>query len=239
MKINELYAEIPRWKNKVRTNPVTSCWEWLGYLDRQGYGVSSNVRVPNTQAVHRISYTLLVGTIPEGLTIDHECEVRHCINPEHLNPCTIIENIMAGAERRRLRLWQGPQATAAQLRRAKGICPSGHVLAEVGTLPRLKNGKRKDERCKACQHETQRKHREKAGIATGKVRGAYGDREKAPKSGYKGVSWVRAKSKWKVAVYFKGKNYYGGEYSPEDVHLAGQEAQEIREALESGGYTQS
>lgn len=239
MKINELYSEIPRWKNKVRTNPVTGCWEWLGYLDRQGYGVSSNVRVPNTQAVHRISYTLLVGTIPEGLTLDHVCEVRHCVNPEHLNPCTAIENIKAGAERRRLRLWQGPQATATQLRKAKGICPSGHVLSEVGTLPRLKKGKRQDVRCKACQHETQRKHREKVGIATGKVRGAYGKRPKTPKSGYKGVSWNSAESKWFVAVYFKGRNYYGGVYLPDQVHLAAAKAQSIREALESGGYTQS
>lgn len=239
MNIKHLKEEFPKWETKVRVNPYKGCWEWLGTLDRDGYANGSSIKAPNTKRAHRVVYRVLVGEIPSDITLDHECEVRHCVNPEHLTPCTLEDNIKAGAERRRLRLWQGPMATQAQLRKAKGVCQHGHVLSEVGTLPRLKNGKRQDDRCKACQHETQRKHREKAGIATGKARGAYGDREKAPKSGYKGVSWVRAKSKWKVAVYFKGKNYYGGEYSPEDVHLAGQEAQEIREALESGGYTQS
>ena len=238
MDTQQLFEELPRWKDRVRVDPVEGCWLWTAAVDKDGYGKTSTTRVPGTQRAHRISYTLLVGTIPEGLTLDHECEVRHCVNPEHLNPCTAIDNIKAGAERRRLRLWQGPQATEAQLRRAKGICPNGHVLAVVGTLPRLKKGKSHDERCKACQHETQRKHREKAGITIGKARGSYGAREKAPKSGYKGVSWVRAKSKWKVAVYYKGKNYYGGEYVPEDIHLAGQEAQQLREELERG-YTES
>lgn len=239
MDTQQLFEELPRWANRVEVDAARNCWLWVGYLDKDGYGKGYTTKVPNTQRVHRIAYTLLVGGIPEGLDLDHECEVRNCINPSHLTPCTPIENIKAGAERRRLRLWQGPQATAAQLRRAKGICPSGHVLSEVGTLPRLKKGKRQDVRCKACQHETQRKHREKVGIATGKVRGAYGKRPKTPKSGYKGVSWNSAESKWFVAVYFKGRNYYGGVYLPDQVHLAAAKAQSIREALESGGYTQS
>jgi HNH endonuclease len=33
---------------------------------------------------HRYYYLKYKGSIPEDLTIDHLCEVRACVNPEHL-----------------------------------------------------------------------------------------------------------------------------------------------------------
>lgn len=225
----QFLTEFPRWENKVRVNPHTSCWEWLGRLDPEGYPMGSNKKAPNTGRAHRVSYRVLVDNIPRELTIDHECEVRHCVNPNHMFPCSAVDNIKRGAERRRLRLWQGPLATVVQLRRAKGICPSGHILAEVGVLERRPNSG--DLRCKACQHETQRKHREKNGIKTGKPRGAYGSRNpNRPKSNYKGVSWRAKDSKWIVMVYHQGKNNYGGAFT--DEHEAGRVSTELRNRLE-------
>jgi hypothetical protein len=45
-----------------------------------------------TDKVHRVVYRLLVGTIPEGLTLDHLCFVPCCCNPDHLEPVTRAEN---------------------------------------------------------------------------------------------------------------------------------------------------
>lgn len=45
---------------------------------------------------HRVVYELRVGPIPEGLELDHLCRVRHCANPEHLEPVTGRENIRRG-----------------------------------------------------------------------------------------------------------------------------------------------
>lgn len=45
---------------------------------------------------HRVAYELLVGPIPEGLVLDHLCRVRHCVNPDHLEPVTKRENERRG-----------------------------------------------------------------------------------------------------------------------------------------------
>ena len=243
MDTQQLFEVLPHWNGRVIVTQERGCWEWAGDKDRDGYSRVKTVKVPNTSRGHRITYALLVGPIPEGLSLDHLCEVRHCVNPEHLDPCTIEDNIRAGAQRRSLRLWNGPQATATQLRMARGVCVKGHVLAEVGALPRIKKGVSVEARCKACQHETQRKHREKNGIATGEARGAYGSRDpKRKKRKYKGVSWNERTQRWKVAVYHKGKNYYSGEHIEEDV--AGEIATKLKADLvkeahraPNGGHT--
>ena len=46
---------------------------------------------------HRAAYALDVGPIPEGLTIDHLCRVRHCVRPDHLEPVTQAENTRRAA----------------------------------------------------------------------------------------------------------------------------------------------
>ena len=44
------------------------------------------VRVRNTTC------TADVGSIPDGLHLDHLCRVPACVNPEHLEPVTLAEN---------------------------------------------------------------------------------------------------------------------------------------------------
>lgn len=81
----------PRFLAQVAEDPATSCWNWTGYLLR-GYGQYHPVHGKTVKA-HRYSYEALVGPIPEGLTIDHLCANKSCVNPEHLEPVTRGENV--------------------------------------------------------------------------------------------------------------------------------------------------
>jgi hypothetical protein len=67
------------------------CIRWTGRLNVKGYG---QIGVDGkSRAAHRVAYEVLVGPIPAGLEIDHLCRVRDCINVQHLEPVTHLENV--------------------------------------------------------------------------------------------------------------------------------------------------
>lgn len=58
------------------------CWIWKGGKNPRGYG---NVRwTGTTKTAHRVSWEAHHGPIPKGLNVLHKCDVRACVNPEHL-----------------------------------------------------------------------------------------------------------------------------------------------------------
>lgn len=85
MRTNQLETILA---NYVETDQ--GCWIWLGGLTKFGYG---NVRYNHKQHyAHKLFYETLVGPVPEGKELDHTCEIKCCVNPEHLEPVTHIEN---------------------------------------------------------------------------------------------------------------------------------------------------
>jgi hypothetical protein len=84
-----------RFWSKVRK--TDSCWEWTSTFNN-GYGrfATCSNAISTQHYAHRFSYTLCKGPIPEGMTIDHICRNKKCVNPNHLELVTLKENILRG-----------------------------------------------------------------------------------------------------------------------------------------------
>jgi len=95
--------EADRFWSKVRLCPRDGCWLWTGAPNADGYGRFQRrlaTGVYRMVKAHRYAYELLVGPIPEGLTLDHLCLHRLCVRPSHLEPVTNAENVRRRHARR-------------------------------------------------------------------------------------------------------------------------------------------
>lgn len=71
-----------RFWDKVDIGDVDSCWKWIDYTNRDGYGmVRANGKADRA---HRVVWELTNGAIPEGMLIRHLCNNPPCCNPNHL-----------------------------------------------------------------------------------------------------------------------------------------------------------
>lgn len=98
---------LPDWLQDRVTVTPTGCWMAKAKAGTSGY---VEVRDRGTRRkLHRLVYERLVGPIPAGLDLDHECHnrdttcaggtaCRHraCCNPEHCAPKSRSANVHAG-----------------------------------------------------------------------------------------------------------------------------------------------
>lgn len=113
------------------------CWLWTASVKDTGY---AQFRVDGALVLgHRFAFEYFVGRIPEGLTLDHLCRVRRCVNPTHLEPVSVGVNTLRG---------DGPSARAARATH----CPHGHPYDEGNTC--VSSGARY---CRACAREKMRR----------------------------------------------------------------------------------
>ena len=123
-----------RFWSKVGYTDYDGCWRWKGTISDTGYGVLSINHKPNY--AHRLAYQFMIGQIPEGLTLDHLCRNRTCVNPAHLEPVTAGENVLRGN-------------SLNAINKRKTICVHGHPLSGDNLYTRPDNGNRQCKTCKA------------------------------------------------------------------------------------------
>lgn len=80
---------VSRFMKKV--NKTETCWLWTGSTD--GYGHYGKMNIDGkTLSSHRLSYLHHHGEIPEGLVVRHKCRTMKCVNPNHLELGTYLQN---------------------------------------------------------------------------------------------------------------------------------------------------
>lgn len=118
------------------------CWLWAGKLNLDGYGYlyEYSAGKNTTYGAHRVVFENDRQRIPEGLTLDHLCSVRRCINPEHLEVVTQRVNLLRGN-------------TVAGNNSRKTHCPRGHKLSSNN----IKKDNRGYRSCRTCHNLRERK----------------------------------------------------------------------------------
>lgn len=131
---------------KISVDYKTGCWNWTGYLS-DGYG-----RIfwrGKRYKAHRLIYVWAGNKLQNWKSkkspeLDHICNNRSCVNPNHLKLVSNKTNILRGI---------GPTAINSK----KTHCIHGHILPE-------KRNKRGERVCKKCHTIQKRKYRHKIKI---------------------------------------------------------------------------
>jgi len=109
------------------------CWLWQGRRNSKGYGTLKS-KAAGTTLAHRVVWIALVGPIEDGLELDHLCRVKHCVNPDHLDPVTLAENMHR----------------SIGYRNRASFCVNGHDIAEVGRAS--------NRQCRQCNRDNAREY---------------------------------------------------------------------------------
>jgi transposase-like protein len=92
-------AEVRFWSGVEKTE---TCWLWGGKKYPNQYGTISLGVGQKALSTHRYSYMLHKGEIEPGLFICHKCDVKNCVNPDHLYAGTHEDNTKDIVDRERI-----------------------------------------------------------------------------------------------------------------------------------------
>ena len=135
-------------QSRMLPEPNSGCWFWTGAFEVKGYGVFKRKKA------HRFAYYLRYGRLPlPPLELHHRCEIKCCVNPDHLVPVTRREHIMLGPL----------PAINAALQRRKTHCKYGHPFDDANTYWDARGHRN----CRACHCRWTMQYEKRAALGVG------------------------------------------------------------------------
>lgn len=102
------------------TLPDSDCWFWRNGQER---GYTKTRMAGREESVHRLSFQLFVGPIPDGYFVCHRCDQPSCWNPMHLFIGTALDNNRD--------MYAKGRAKSGEWAKSKTHCPQGHEYTEA------------------------------------------------------------------------------------------------------------
>lgn len=123
-------AEDRFWPNVRKYK--SGCWLYNGGKAKNGYGMFKATSKSGGKIfyAHRFSYELHIGAIPDGMCVCHTCDVRNCVNPEHLWLGTNYDN-------QQDKIKKGRQNYAYGEKSGSRTCPESVPRGEKHSLAKL------------------------------------------------------------------------------------------------------
>lgn len=117
-RMESLMGLIDRFNKKWMPVTESGCWIWVGSIGNHGYGqIRSDGKLVSA---HRLSWELHNGAIPDskgyhGVCVLHRCDVRACVNPDHLFLGTHQDNMSDKCSKNRQTMNRGESHPQSKL----------------------------------------------------------------------------------------------------------------------------
>lgn len=106
--------------------PFAGCWMWMKSIGSHGYG-QATLPDKRVTVAHRVSFEAFKGPIPAGKLIQHSCDSRWCVNPDHLSIGTDKTNAIDKQIKGRASKKLSPESVLA----IRGRLALGHAMLKI------------------------------------------------------------------------------------------------------------
>lgn len=143
-------TSLEYFRERSEVDPATNCWLWTAATNPHGYGAMRTRG--KTVRPHRFVYQMVHGVeLPRHIDVCHKCDVRRCVNPEHLFAGTRADNMADCAKKGRTNPpnLKGEDCPASKLTAAQVLeirasdAPSAELAARFGVTTSSIKGIRK------------------------------------------------------------------------------------------------